>query len=151
MYFRPERQGPSVIGSVRLGCRGPLLNGINGAGILNYIRRQHLMRRLFYFSCFLLLSSTSFASDLVHSAKIHRLASSTDALTDNFYIQVTGGTGPCANGGMTFERSAAPSDGFFNRMFAIAMLAYSTGSTKVRVYTASGTNCDHATFIEIKD
>ena len=109
------------------------------------------MNRIIPLSILMSLASTAFASDLVVDAKISRLASSSDGQTDNFYLEISGGVGPCANTGVVFYRSDAPSEGFFNRMFAIAMLAYSTGSTKVRVYTPSGTSCHSATFIEVKE
>ena len=91
------------------------------------------------------------AGELVTNAKIIRLASSSNGVSDDFFIEVEGGVGPCANGPIVFPRSLSPSDGFFNRMFAIALTAYTTQSLKVRAYTPVGNDCSAARFIEIRE
>ncbi len=93
----------------------------------------------------------TYAGNLVTNAKIIRLASSSNGSSDDFFIEVEGGSGPCANGTIIFPRSLSPSDGFFNRMFAIALTAYTTQSVNVRAFTPAGTGCGTASFIEISE
>lgn len=109
------------------------------------------MTRLILLLVALLAPAYALAGNLVYDAKIVRLASSSDGISDDFFIEVSGGGGPCANTGIVFPRSLSPSDGYFNRMFAIALTAYTTGSVRVRVYTPSGDDCETARFIEIKE
>lgn len=108
------------------------------------------MTRLILLLVTLIAPAQAFAGNLVYEAKIVRLASSYNGTADDFFIEVSGGGGPCANGGIVFPRSLAPSDGFFSRMFAIALTAYTTENVRVRVYTPSGTDCNTALFIEIQ-
>lgn len=109
------------------------------------------MIRLMALIAVLLVPAYASAGNLVYDAKIVRLASSSDGITDDFFIEVSGGGGPCANTGIVFPRVLSPSDGYFNRMFAIALAAYTTGSVRVRVYTPSGSDCGTARFIEIQE
>jgi len=99
----------------------------------------------------LLIPPSTYAENLVTNAKITRLASSSNGTSDDFFIEVEGGSGPCANGTIIFPRSLSPSDGFFNRMFAIALTAYTTQSVKVRAFTPVGSDCSTASFIEIRE
>ncbi|MET1257574.1 DUF5992 family protein [Aliikangiella maris] len=97
----------------------------------------------------LLTSGNCFSGELVKDAEITRIGNSSDGKTDNFFITVSGGSGPCTNQHIIFPRSKAPSAEFFNRLYSTALLAYSTGSKKVRIYNPTDDNCREATYIDL--
>ena len=99
----------------------------------------------------LLFASMTQGADLVANARIVRIASSSNGFADDFFIEVVGGSGPCANGSIIFPRSQAPTEAFFGRMFAIALTAYATENANVRVYAPSSNVCNAAKFIQIAD
>ena len=99
-------------------------------------------------SLLLFISSVS-AGELVKESQIIRIGNSSDGVKDDFFITMSGGVGPCADTHIIFRRADAPSDGFFNRLYSTALLAYSTGSKKVRVASSSGDSCITATYIEL--
>ena len=97
----------------------------------------------------LLLSNNCFSAELIKNAQIVEIGSSNDGLTDNFYIKTVGGTGPCVNQSIVFKRASAPSAEFFNRLYATALMAYSTNAKNVRIYNPGVDNCRAATYIQI--
>lgn len=97
----------------------------------------------------LLFVSSVSAGELVKESQITRVGNSSDGTTDNFFITVSGGVGPCANKHIIFRRVDAPSDGFYNRLYSTALLAYSTDSKKVRVVNPSSNSCTTATYMDL--
>ena len=97
----------------------------------------------------LMSASMAQGADLVVNAQIVRIASSSNGYADDFFVEISGGSGPCADGSIIFPRSAAPTEAFFSRMFAIALTAYATEHTNVRVYSPSSNVCSAAKFIQI--
>ena len=98
----------------------------------------------------LLLSGFCSSGELVKNAEITRIGSSSDGTTDNFFITVSSNdNGPCANGHITFPRDQAPSDGFFNRLYSTALMAYAAGSKNIRVVNVGSSSCSGATYIEV--
>ncbi len=97
----------------------------------------------------LLVSSNSFAGELVKNAEIDSIGSSSDGLTDNFYIRIKGGEGVCANSNIFFKRTATMSPEFFNRLYSTALAAYTTNAKNVRVYNPANDQCNTATFIQM--
>jgi hypothetical protein len=94
----------------------------------------------------LLFVSSASAVELVKESQIIRIGTSSDGVTDDFFITMSDGVGPCANKHIIFRRADVPSDGFFNRLYSTALLAYSTGSKEVRV---AGSSCSTATYIDL--
>ena len=109
------------------------------------------MLRLLIVFIALLSTSTARSADLFNNARIVRIASSSNGYTDDFFIEVSGGSGPCSDGGIIFPRTQAPTEAFFGRMFAIALTAYTTEHKNVRVYSPSSNNCSAARFIQMAD
>ncbi|MET1256395.1 DUF5992 family protein [Aliikangiella maris] len=97
----------------------------------------------------LLASGNCFSGELVKNAEITRVGTSSDGVTDNIFITVSGGSGPCANMNIIFLRENAPSAEFFNRLYSTALFAFSTGSKKVRVYNPTSDSCTTATYIDL--
>jgi len=97
----------------------------------------------------LLASSNCFSGELIKDAEITRIGTSSDGVSDNFFITLSGGVGSCAGMNIVFPRSKAPSAEFFNRLYSTALFAYSTGAKKVRVYNPTDNNCKMATYIDI--
>ncbi len=90
-----------------------------------------------------------FAGELANNAEITRIGTSSNGVTDDFFITLSGGTGPCTNRHVIFPASKSPSEGFYDRLYATALLAYSNGSKKVRVVNPTDDNCNTATYIEL--
>ncbi|NQZ12205.1 MAG: hypothetical protein HRT35_34065 [Algicola sp.] len=97
----------------------------------------------------LLLSNNGFAGELVKNAQIVEIGSSSDGVTDNFYIVTTGGEGLCVNKAIIFKRTATSSPEFFNRLYTTALTAYTTNAKKVRIYNTTDDSCGAATYIQI--
>jgi hypothetical protein len=85
---------------------------------------------------------------LAFDAKITRVAN-TSSNNSSFSVLVTGGTGPCTNGGwISFPVSIAPDPDTHKRAYAAALLALTTGmSLRIHIYTND--DCHAATYIEI--
>ncbi len=64
-----------------------------------------------------------------------------------FLITINGGAGVFSN--ITFPVSAALSKEFHARAYALALVAFTTGNKKVRVYNFSSDCCTTASYIEI--
>lgn len=109
-----------------------------------------MLRHLLIF-ILLCIAGAAQSADLVVNAQIVRIASSSNGVSDDFFVEVSGGSGPCANGSIVFPRSLAPTEAFFSRMFAIALTAYATENQNVRVYAPSSNVCSAAKFIQIAD
>lgn len=75
----------------------------------------------------------SLAGELVKDTQIIRIGTSSNGVSDDFFITTSGGVGVCANKHIIFKFSNAPSDGFFNRLYSTALVAYSAGEKNVRV------------------
>jgi hypothetical protein len=97
----------------------------------------------------LLVSSSCFSGELVKNSTIIDIGSSSDGLTDNFYIRTSGGVGPCAGSSIVFKRTAAMSAEFFNRLYSTALMAYTTNAKKVRIYNPADDSCRAATYIQV--
>ena len=113
---------------------------------------------------FLLLSSFSIsvvAGNLINNAVIKSISSSNDGYSENFYMKFESGDGICASGGSfaVFPKKKPVlkqdyhdpehSDLAFNRMFSIALTAFTTGKP-VRVYSYGTDDCMQATMIEVQ-
>lgn len=96
-----------------------------------------------------LVSSQCFSAELIKNATIVEIGTSSNGVTDNFYILTSGGTGPCLNKSILFKRESAPSAEFFNRLYSTALMAYSTNAKRVRVYNPGVDNCSAATYIQV--
>lgn len=96
-----------------------------------------------------LFSCSAYSGELVKDAEIIRIGNSSDGMSDNFFITLSEGTGPCANKNVIFPASKSPSEGFHNRLYSTAMLAYTTGSKKVRIFNPVDDSCTAATYIDI--
>jgi hypothetical protein len=96
-----------------------------------------------------LITSNAFAVELVANTKITRIGTSTNGVTDNFFIRTEGGTGPCAGKSIIFKRADAPSEGFYERLYSTALAAYTSGQTNVRVVNPNGDDCGAATYIDM--
>ena len=94
-----------------------------------------------------IFSSVAFAGELVKGATILEVASSASN-KDVFYIQLSGGTGPCANGSIIFPAAKSQSKESHNQAFSIALAAV-TSSRKVRVHNYENDSCYGANFIGI--
>ncbi|AOT07666.1 DUF5992 family protein [Pseudoalteromonas luteoviolacea] len=92
-------------------------------------------------------SFNAVSGELVRGAKITEIAN-TGANKDNFYVKVTGGTGPCANGHIEFYANAAPSQSSYDQAFSIA-LAAAMSKASVRIYNYNNDTCHGAQFISI--
>jgi len=97
----------------------------------------------------LLFIGSASSGELVKDTQIVRIGNSTDGVTDNFFVTISGGVGPCANNNIIFRRIDAPSDDYFNRLYSTALFAYSTGSQKVRIYNPASNSCGAATYIDL--
>lgn len=107
------------------------------------------MRKKLVLACTaLVLSFNSFAGEIVKDTEITRIGSSSKGVTDDFFITVSRGTGSCAGGHIVFRRADAPSDAFFDRLYALAMLAFANKSQKVRVVSPND-SCNTATYLEV--
>lgn len=110
------------------------------------------MRSLFAAMLVCFASAVS-AGNLITGATISEIASSNDGHSDNFYLKFSSGDGFCATNGSfaVFPRDMAPTDDAFNRMFSIALTAYTLGKP-VRVYSYGfDDDCRKASMIEIKN
>ena len=109
-----------------------------------------MIKKLFICVAVSLLSVAASAGNLINNAVIKEVASSHDGKSDNFYLRFESGDGVCAEGGyVIFPREMAPSEAAFNRMFSIALSAFSLEKT-VRVYSLGTDLCTQASLIEIR-
>ncbi|KID57772.1 hypothetical protein JF50_09975 [Pseudoalteromonas luteoviolacea] len=92
-------------------------------------------------------SFNAISGELVRGAKITEIAN-TGANKDNFYVKVSGGTGPCANGQIEFFANTAPSSSSYDQAFSIALSAAMSKAT-VRIYNYDNDTCHGAQFISI--
>lgn len=111
------------------------------------------MKRI-YFGVGMLLSvifiNIASAEEIVRNAVITAMAN-TDANTEKFSVTYTGGTGVCAAAGtVVFDPIYFPSSKVFDRAFALATVALTTGK-KVRIYNYNSSTCDKATYIRISN
>ena len=67
---------------------------------------------------------------------------------ENFTVWISGGTGPCANAGITFPKTAAGSEKVFERAYATALAAYMSGK-KVTIHDYTGSSCTNAAYIRV--
>lgn len=107
------------------------------------------MKYTLLISVFVFFTTLVGAGELVTEAEIVRIGSSSNGVNDDFFITVSGGTGSCVNTNIVFYRSNAPSDAFFNRLYSTALLAYSTGSKRVRIHGITA-SCTSATYIDLR-
>ena len=86
---------------------------------------------------------------LAVNATITKVASTGTGGGDDFYVSVTNNEESC--GAIIFPRSLAPSEKYHDRAFAIALLAFSTGNTKVQITGyVDNDRCLNAQQIEIQ-
>lgn len=100
------------------------------------------MRKLLL--CILLISQAAAAEYLVTDATVVEIGN-TAGNADLFYVETSGGAGPCANQQIRFKLSNAGSPEIFNRAFSMALTAYASGA-KVSIYDYHEiqSDCDHA-------
>ena len=96
-----------------------------------------------------LITSNAFAVELIANTKITHIGTSTNGVSDNFFIHTVGDTGPCVGKSIIFKRSSAPSDGFYERLYSTALTAYTTGQTNVRVVNPHSDDCTAASYIDM--
>jgi len=120
------------------------------------------MKYIISFLIFSFVSINVVAGNLINNAVIKSLSSSNDGYSENFYMKFESGDGICATGGSfaVFPKKKPllkqdyhdpeHSDLAFNRMFSIALTAFTTGKT-VRVYSYGTDDCMQATMIEIQN
>lgn len=90
-----------------------------------------------------------FAGELIKDAEIHKISSSNDGKSDNFWVYVTAGDGICNNKAIVFPRELSPTAEFHNRMFSLAITAFTTKNQKVKIYAIDSDDCKKASFIEL--
>lgn len=97
---------------------------------------------------FAILSSLASAGDLVKGAEITMIGNTTNG-GDDFFIKVSGGTGPCVGQNLVFPVDAAASKEQHARAYSLALTAFTTGSKKIRAYNFNGGSCRSASYIEM--
>jgi hypothetical protein len=98
-----------------------------------------------------LACSEAYAGYLVSDATVTHVANTAGNTPALFVVQVSGGTGPCANGAtiwITFPLSAAADADAYKRAYAAAMTALVTGM-RVSIYNYANDNCDGASYIDL--
>lgn len=93
------------------------------------------------------VSANAAGTYIVKGATITSIAN-TGGNLENFTIWVAGGTGVCANKGITFPRTAAGSSEIFSRAYSAALTAFASGE-KIWVYDYTGSSCSNAAFIRL--
>lgn len=106
-----------------------------------------MLVRIFIFSIFLLSPFFVLAGELVRGATIIEVASSSNN-NDVFYVKLSGGTGPCANGSVLFPAAKSQSKESYNQAFSIALTAVTSGK-KIRIHNYENDTCTGANFIGI--
>ncbi|MCG7547476.1 DUF5992 family protein [Pseudoalteromonas sp. Of7M-16] len=104
------------------------------------------MKKMLCLSLFI-LPFYSGAGELVRDAVITEVAS-TSSNKDVFYVKLSGGTGPCANGSVEFPANKSQSEQSYNQAFSIALAASMSGK-KVRIHNYSNNECSQANFIGV--
>ena len=109
------------------------------------------MKALIIFVLLTVFSGRAIAGNLIENAVITKIASSSNGVSDDFFIAFSTGTGVCAaTKYVVFPRSLAPSDHAFNRMYSTALAAF-TAKKRIRVFAYNSDECNKASFIEIFD
>jgi len=109
------------------------------------------MKAFLLFVLLVLFSGKAVAGNLIENAVITKIASSSNGVSDDFFVAFSTGTGVCAaTKYVVFPRSLAPSDHAFSRMYSTALAAFAA-KKKVRVFAHNSDECNKASFIEIFD
>ena len=95
---------------------------------------------------FFVTAAATCAGELVKNAEVVLVGNTANG-GDDFFITISGGTGVCSN--ITFPVSVAVSKEAHARAYSLALIAFTTGSKKVRVYNFSSDSCTTASYIEI--
>lgn len=97
-----------------------------------------------------MLSSMSFAGNKLAEGVIYNIGNSTGNTTGNFALFIKSTTTvPCSEGyGIVFFVSNAPNEKAFDRAFALATTAFTTGQ-KVIVYGTVDNDCGSAAYITL--
>jgi len=94
-----------------------------------------------------LLANVSFAIDYVlFDATVTEIVAT--GSSDEFAVVHSGGTGTCASTALVFKASEAPSADAFNRLYATALTAITTGM-KIRVGNYVGSSCSSVDYIKL--
>lgn len=91
--------------------------------------------------------SASYAGELTTGAEIIKIGNSANGGGD-FFITVKNGTGPCGHH-IIFPEAEAPSAQYHSRAYALALTAFTSGNTKVRVFNFKNESCTEASYIEM--
>ncbi|MEZ8822883.1 DUF5992 family protein [Vibrio amylolyticus] len=96
------------------------------------------------------LSGLVEAGGLVQNATVVSVENTKNLDVDSFVVNVSGGTGICANSLVFFPAAATGShQEIYRRAFSIALTALSTGM-KVDIHSFSDDTCDNATWLKVK-
>ncbi|MGH1487639.1 MAG: DUF5992 family protein [Cellvibrionaceae bacterium] len=109
------------------------------------------MKNLYLLLTFLALSISTSADNLASGVKITMIGNTPDG-SKSFFIRTSGGSGPCTNGTViVFPLSLSQDEATHNRAFSLALTAYTTGSTKVKIstFTNGDSNCRRAAYIDL--
>ena len=117
--------------------------------------------RIFVVALLVILSLTSIASTtqaqaayIARDALIHAVGNTSYELPV-FVVKVSGGTGACGNSTITFPESTLPDPNnpayirLYERAYSTALTAFAAGK-RVDIYNYDGSDCDNASFIEVK-
>jgi hypothetical protein len=96
----------------------------------------------------LICASLSFSGEYIVIEGTITAIANTNGNGENFTVWIEGGTGPCANAGITFPIAAAGSDKVFERAYATALAAYMAGK-KVTIHDYAGDSCTNASYIRV--
>lgn len=109
------------------------------------------MKKALQILALLMFSTQIFAGELIKDAVITKIGTSSDGVSDDFFIYVSAGTGICAESrAIIFPRALAPSEAAFNRMYSTALTAFST-KKRIRAVSMSSNSCTLGSYIDIYD
>ena len=98
--------------------------------------------------CLLISSGLVNAGELIKDAEIVMIGNTANG-QDDFFIEIQGGTGPCANTYIIFPANVAPTKEYHARAYSLALAAFSMRNSKVREYNFTSDACSTASYIHM--